>query len=764
MMKTKKLLFALLSASATLSIAQDFTHQGVVIGNSGNGPQTNFSFLNADSETITFQEEVSPSYVQYCLTDNQFAYLAATDSVYKYNIATETLVSSANFTPTSTSNLLISGDYLFVGNQFGTDTAHMEVFDKNTMDQVSLLTDVNYPVVDMVEAGGKLYVLQNIKHTVELFPGYALDSLGFITVINIADLSLEAQVNFDAAQTHNFEKVFVYDNKLTIFGSHEMGAVSHHVYTYDITSEAKTYNTFDYPINLTYGNQSSQKGSKAYFKFNGGIGLYDLEGDSVLNASVVSEAPTSFAVDWVNEEIYFAKGNYSSEAYGNIYNFSGDSIGNFIPGNGYAPEAIAVVSSLNPVANIDLGRLKIYGQYDISAFDYVSGQSPQVTVDLLVNDIEAVPSTVEILTQGSQGTSTILTTATTASLVYTPADYTDGTVIDEITYRVGNAFGEFDTTKVTIDWLEINATLVNFDELDLGSDGYINGSDQKGGFLSSEYTESNRGAYFKNSFNPTWSSWSGIAASSLTDNTTAGYTNQFSTYVGSAASGDNFAITSGTQVEFEISSLYGIKSLDISNSTYAALSMKNGDGFAKQFGGLTGSDEDWFKVMIYGTDYNDVVIDSVEYYLADYRFADSTQDYILNTWETIDLTSTGLYNTPVKTLKFVLSSSDNSMWGMNTPASFCLDNINCTQFISVSDVVPTDMVAYPNPTQGIFNIHTTTQNSKIISIYNVTGQMVHSVQTSEANVSVDLSAYTNGLYYVKLKGSDLNQTFQIVKK
>ena len=763
-MKTKKLLLALLSASTTLSIAQDLINKGVVIGNSGNGPQTNFSFFDSQMDQITFQEDVATSYVQYCLTDNEFAYLAATDSIYKYNIATQSLVGSAEFSPTSTNNLLISGDYLFVGNQFGTDTAHLEVFDKNTMTQVDLLGDINNPVADMVEVNGKLYVLQNIKHEVELFPGYALDSLGFISVVNISDLTLDSEITFDATQAHNFEKVFAYDNKLTIFGAHEMGTVSHHVYTYDIATEAKTYDTFNYPINLTYGNQSSQNDDKAYFKFNGGIGLYDLAGDSVLNASVVSEAPTSFAVDWVNEEIYFAKGDYSSSAYGKIYDFSGDSIGTFTPGNGYAPEAMAVVNVLDAVADADYGRLNIYGQYDISAFDYVSGQTPQVTIDLLGNDVAGDISTVEIIEQGTQGTSTILTTSNSASLVYTPTDYTSGTLTDEVTYRVANVFGDYDTTTVTVDWLEINATMVTFDEMDLGTAGYNNGSDGKGGFLSSEYSEENRGAYFKNSYNPAWGSWSGFAASNHTDNTTAGYTNLYSTYVGSAASGDNFAITSGTQVELEISSLYGIKSLDLSNSTYAALSMKNGDMFAKKFGGADGTDEDWFKLTVYGKDYNDMVIDSFEFYLADFRFADSTQDYIVDTWTTVDLTGTGLYNTPVKSLTFELSSSDVGAWGMNTPAAFCLDNINCTQFISVDEIEGASLAAYPNPTQGAFTVKTGSDAIKTVRIYNVTGQLMVSQEVVNQNVEIDLSMFGNGLYHVQIESDNLNQTFKVIKQ
>lgn len=763
-MKTKKLLLAALCASATLSNAQTFTNKGVVIGNSGNGPQTNFSFLDATTGAIAFQDDVMPAYVQYCLTDNQFAYLAASDSIFKYDVTTQALVASAEFTPTSTNNLLIAGDYLFVGNQFGSDAANLEVFDKNTLDQVALLSDVSYPVTDMVEVDGKIYVLQNIKHTVELFPGYAVDSLGFMTVINLDDLTLDSQIDFDATQANNFEKVFAYGNKLTIFGTHEMGTTSHHVYTYDISSEAKTYDTFDYPINVSYGNESSQEDAQVYFKFNNGIGLYDLDGDSVVNASVVSEVPTSFAVDWVNEEIYFAKGNYSSSAYGKIYNFLGDSVGTFVPGTGYAPEAMAVVTSENPMATEDYGRLKIYGQYDISSYDYITGQTPQVTINLSGNDNAIELSSVEIIEQGSQGTATILSTGSEASLVYTPADYTNGTVNDEITYRGANVFGDYDTTTVVIDWSEINATMVDFDELDLGTDGYINGSDGKGGFLSSEYTEPNRGAFFKNSYNPTWGSWSGFAASNLTDNTTAGYTNLYSTFVGNASSGDNFAVTSGTQVEFEISSLYGIKSLDISNTTYAALSMKHGDSFAKKFGGADGTDEDWFKVMIYGTDYNDNVIDSVEFFLADFRFADSTQDYILDSWSTIDFTSTGLYNVPVKSLQFVLSSTDNSAWGMNTPAGFCLDNINCTQFISVDEVADADLSAYPNPTRGAFTLHTGNEDLKVVNVYNVSGQLVEALESSATKVDIDLSAYASGLYYVELQSETLKQSFKVIKE
>ena len=61
----------------------------------------------------------------------------------------------------------------------------------------------------------------------------------------------------------------------------------------------------------------------------------------------------------------------------------------------------------------------------------------------------------------------------------------------------------------------------------------------------------------------------------------------------------------------------------------------------------------------------------VDFYLADYRYADSSQDYIISAWEYIDLSSLG----SVDELSFSLSSSDNGSFGMNTPNYFAIDNI-----------------------------------------------------------------------------------------
>ena len=65
--------------------------------------------------------------------------------------------------------------------------------------------------------------------------------------------------------------------------------------------------------------------------------------------------------------------------------------------------------------------------------------------------------------------------------------------------------------------------------------------------------------------------------------------------------------------------------ISITNSTYAANSMRDGDAFAKKF---TNADQDYFKLHIYGHS-SGSISDSVEFYLADFTHADSTLDYIV---------------------------------------------------------------------------------------------------------------------------------------
>ncbi|MFI4911445.1 MAG: DUF4465 domain-containing protein [Sedimentisphaeraceae bacterium JB056] len=171
-------------------------------------------------------------------------------------------------------------------------------------------------------------------------------------------------------------------------------------------------------------------------------------------------------------------------------------------------------------------------------------------------------------------------------------------------------------------------------------------------------------------------SWDGITYSNETDVVTGDYTNDTSAYVSSP--GNNiYGITyvSGFAAEparVEFDSAVSNAGMSIANTTYSYLAMANGNvgTGSKKFGGETGTDEDWFKLTIYGW-YGDTATGSFDFYLADFRSADSGDDYIIDDWTDVDLSSLGL----VDSLTFALSSSDNGDFGMNTPSYFAMDNV-----------------------------------------------------------------------------------------
>ncbi|MCK5067644.1 MAG: DUF4465 domain-containing protein [Bacteroidales bacterium] len=221
-------------------------------------------------------------------------------------------------------------------------------------------------------------------------------------------------------------------------------------------------------------------------------------------------------------------------------------------------------------------------------------------------------------------------------------------------------------------WPEVagDFNISSFEELNLDPESYWNGSDGSGEFSSGL-------ARFYNDFNPDYSSWSGWAYSNISDTTTSGYLNQYSAITGGGFAGrvaeGNYGTSSlygPSVIDFTEEKAHAAEGFFVTNSTYAALSMEQGDWVAKKFGGSDGTDPDYFKLLVWGSK-NGTSTDTLGYYLADFRFEDDENDYIIETWQWVDLTSLG----KVDSLMFGLESSDVGDWGMNTPAYFCLDDL-----------------------------------------------------------------------------------------
>ncbi len=210
----------------------------------------------------------------------------------------------------------------------------------------------------------------------------------------------------------------------------------------------------------------------------------------------------------------------------------------------------------------------------------------------------------------------------------------------------------------------------DFDDLSLAPESYWNGSDGSGGFQSG-------GAWYNNNYNSSYGSWDGFAYSDITDTSSKGYAAQYNAIAGSGQGGSsNYAVgyvnTWGSSLPtLTLNTASVIDGLYVTNNNYAYYSMLEGDSYAKKFGGDTGDDPDWFLLTITGKDSSGQSTGVVNFYLADYRFSDNSQDYIVNTWQWVDTSLLGV----VKSLEFSLSSSDTGQYGMNTPAYFVIDTV-----------------------------------------------------------------------------------------
>ncbi len=231
------------------------------------------------------------------------------------------------------------------------------------------------------------------------------------------------------------------------------------------------------------------------------------------------------------------------------------------------------------------------------------------------------------------------------------------------------------------------AIVVDFEELPLAPNSHSNGYDfgaTDGGFQS-------QGALFNTKeFGPGWS------YSNVNNTTNPDYSNHFAAFTGTGAGGGgNYALANGywdlvanqfNDVPFnpvDVTQLRQLPSivlpagtqaanLQVTNATYPALLMRDGNVFSQPFGGANRDRADYFKLSVFGINSaNQALGTQVEFYLADYRFADNTLDYVVKQWETLDLTPLA----GARSLHFNLSSSDVGEFGMNTPGYFAIDNL-----------------------------------------------------------------------------------------
>ena len=185
------------------------------------------------------------------------------------------------------------------------------------------------------------------------------------------------------------------------------------------------------------------------------------------------------------------------------------------------------------------------------------------------------------------------------------------------------------------------------------------------------------GWIFTNYNYTSWGYWGGFTASNRTDLNQSGLDAQYTAAAGCGYDGSSqYAVSYTMGVQTEVYAADGqshtVTGCYVTNNLWTYQDILQGGYGEPPYGGTTGNDPDWFKVTATGKNASGQVVGTLDFYLADYRFSNNEEDYVLNTWEWFDLSPLG----SVATISFDLSSSRGSGYNMITPAYFCMDNFN----------------------------------------------------------------------------------------
>ncbi|HPQ99719.1 MAG TPA: DUF4465 domain-containing protein [Saprospiraceae bacterium] len=284
---------------------------------------------------------------------------------------------------------------------------------------------------------------------------------------------------------------------------------------------------------------------------------------------------------------------------------------------------------------------------------------------------------------------------------------------------------------------------IGFESFGLPADTFLNQS--AGHFASGPVS-------LPNSYDPTYGSWSGWAISTMRDTLTASYINQYSCIAGGGAQGStHYAVAyhyGESIIRLNDTSGLGasIAGFWVNNTTYTYLSMRDGDAFSKRFGGETGEDPDYLRLTFRIYQDGTLSSDSLDFYLADYRFEDSESDYLVKDWTYVDLTSLG----HADSVSIAMASSDVGIFGINTPTYFAVDDIVLIKEVSSRKNYPIRTLSIaPNPAYDWITILGSEEVNQPIRIFDLMGKEYLSGRVASHSRLLDVHALPSGIYILR---------------
>ncbi|MFH2143805.1 MAG: T9SS type A sorting domain-containing protein [Bacteroidota bacterium] len=324
-MKTKKCTIAifLFFAGFTQLFSQSEYVNQIIIAE-GAGTKVYVSAYNPVSGITTVFDSINVGYVNDVLVDGNFAFVAATDSVIKYDIDNYSRIDQRKVD--NVNKLAVYNDYLIAGRWItASNNIWLRVYDKNNLSS---------NVFDIPEIDDQTYdiVVENDTAYIVVYGGYG-NPTGKIGVIDLTNQSFQRWIDLGNQGegignllSDGFNLYPVFETWTWNMPSDTIGGIG----IYNINNSTMFIDSMNYDIGRGY----FVNGTALFLQVNNNIGVYDLYNQTMIDTSRITKpagygAYCAVVYDRVNNKIYINETDYFSYGQGYFFDLSGNQLGTY---------------------------------------------------------------------------------------------------------------------------------------------------------------------------------------------------------------------------------------------------------------------------------------------------------------------------------------------------------------------------------------------------------------------------------------------------
>lgn len=333
----KKIYFLSLMAlslvlSANCAKAQSTYTKQIIIVNGGDfgnpDDYVTVSAYNPETEVTTEFATIYTQSVQDVLVYGIFAYVAAQDSIVKFNI--DSYEKLAAVAAPGVNQLATDGEKLLASFWYPVTENFVRIF---SLDDLSLISNI-----ENISGDAAGFLIHDGVALVAI-PGAWGSTTGKIAAIDLEQNMLLSEDDYGEFYA-NLGYFGFYNDEITVFMKTPWGETSSKSAMFDM--EGSILDEFTHE-NTSLANKTTQIQNSLYAEVNNGIAQFDLETGEIVNATVVAPQTQTIAasvIDTNNNLIYLTTTDFFSSGEGFVYNLDGESTGSFEAG--ISAQAIAI--------------------------------------------------------------------------------------------------------------------------------------------------------------------------------------------------------------------------------------------------------------------------------------------------------------------------------------------------------------------------------------------------------------------------------------